>query len=657
MPLATGGRPPPPPPPPPRSCSGGGRGRGFPRRLSRRSRIASVVAAFAACALIAPTAGAFYLPGEAPVDYRKDDRVELLVNALSSPETIFPYDQYHPRLHFCPPDNGPRPQAESLGSSLFGDRLYDSRFNIRMLEDKTCSTLCEAEVKVSPADAAFVNGLIRARYNMNWLVDHLPTATVVKDRHGREQYNLGFEMGELVGEKPALHNHFNFVISYNALKNDLFRVVGFAVYPSSAAHVSDCAITPETPKLYLSEDSTTSFSYTYSVKWVKSETEWSARWEKYLSLNASASEPRIHWFSLINSVVIVIFLSGMVVLNLLPSVRKDIARYNSVDLESESIDDSGWKLVHGDVFRNPPHSSWLAVLVGSGAQMSAMTFLTLFFAALGVLSPSLGGSLPTMMIVAYVMFGSVAGYSSARIYRAFGGTNLNKNVLATALLIPGTIFAVFILLNFFLIAALSSGAVPIGTMIVLFAMWFLVSLPLCAIGAYLGFNQPKIEHPVRTNQIPRQIPPQPIYLQPIPVMLLGGVLPFGAIFIELFYILNSLWAHKIYYVFGFTFVVFLIMIITSMEVAILLCYFLLCSENYNWWWRSFLAPGTSALYVFIYGMYYSASRAKMDGIASVILYGGWTLLMSLIVFLWTGSAGFAACYVFVRKIYSSIKVD
>lgn len=50
-----------------------------------------------------------------------------------------------------------------------------------------------------------------------------------------------------------------------------------------------------------------------------------------------------------------------------------------------------------------------------------------------------------------------------------------------------------------------------------------------------------IEHPVRTNQIPRQIPDQSFYTRPIPGILMGGILPFGCIFIQLFFILNSIW--------------------------------------------------------------------------------------------------------------------
>lgn len=54
-----------------------------------------------------------------------------------------------------------------------------------------------------------------------------------------------------------------------------------------------------------------------------------------------------------------------------------------------------------------------------------------------------------------------------------------------------------------------------------------------------------LDHPVRTNQIPRQIPEQSLYTQPVPGIVMGGVLPFGCIFIQLFFILNSLWSSQV----------------------------------------------------------------------------------------------------------------
>jgi len=71
------------------------------------------------------------------------------------------------------------------------------------------------------------------------------------------------------------------------------------------------------------------------------------------------------------------------------------------------------------------------------------------------------------------------------------------------------------------------------------------------------------------------------------------MLPFGTVFIELFFILSNLWQHQVYYMFGFLFVVFLILVVTCAEITTVMCYFQLCAENYHWWWRSFLTSGPS----------------------------------------------------------------
>jgi transmembrane 9 superfamily member 2/4 len=87
-------------------------------------------------------------------------------------------------------------------------------------------------------------------------------------------------------------------------------------------------------------------------------------------------DPRIHWFSLINSAVIVIFLTGMVAMVLLRALHKDIARYNQMDMQEDVQEDSGWKLVHGDVFRPPKHTLLLSVFLGSGSQLFMMVGVT-----------------------------------------------------------------------------------------------------------------------------------------------------------------------------------------------------------------------------------------------------------------------------------------
>ena len=62
---------------------------------------------------------------------------------------------------------------------------------------------------------------------------------------------------------------------------------------------------------------------------------------------------------------------------------------------------------------------------------------------------------------------------------------------------------------------------------------------LVFVGAFFGFKAKLADPPTRTNEIPRQIPSQAWYMGATFNVLMGGILPFGAIFIELFFIMTS----------------------------------------------------------------------------------------------------------------------
>jgi transmembrane 9 superfamily protein 2/4 len=137
--------------------------------------------------------------------------------------------------------------------------------------------------------------------------------------------------------------------------------------------------------------------------------------------------------------------------------------------------------------------------------------------------------------------------------------------ISSFLVISSDIFVKMILWN-----RGSSAAIPFTTLIAIVCLWLGISTPLVFVGAYMGYKKKPIEHPVRTNPIQREIPEQIFYTKPLPGILMGGVLPFGCIFIQLFFILNSIWAHQTYYMFGFLFLVTIILVITCSETTILL---------------------------------------------------------------------------------------
>ncbi|KAK9864558.1 hypothetical protein WJX84_004026 [Apatococcus fuscideae] len=140
-------------------------------------------------------------------------------------------------------------------------------------------------------------------------------------------------------------------------------------------------------------------------------------------------------------------------------------------------------------------------------------------------------------------------------------------------------------------------------------------------------------------------------------VLIGGILPFGAVFIELFFILTSMWLHQFYYLFGFLCLVYIILVITCAEITIVLCYFQLCSEDYRWWWRAYFTSGSSALYLFLYSLFYFYTKLDITKTVPMLMYFGYMAIVSYAFFCLTGTIGFYACYMFVRKIYSAVKID
>ncbi|KAJ3324235.1 hypothetical protein HDV06_000274 [Boothiomyces sp. JEL0866] len=520
-----------------------------------------------------------------------------------------------------------------------------------MMRNESCVELCKAEIPAD--DAEFVNYAIKENYLMNWMIDGLPAAQ--KTNTGMEHATIGFHLGQTVTKdhKPVqlLNNHYEIYISYHTKDNKKFRIVGAFVNPSST-EFDDCKRDDKDGGLELSSKMPSKFTYTYDVYWIPSEIEWASRWDHYLT----SDNNKIHWFSVINSVIVAIFLSAIVFGILIRALRRDISRYNDIEIE-DSQEEFGWKMIHGDVFRSPSNRMFFSVFVGNGAQMLGMAAVTIILAALGFLSPSNRGSLPTVMVVFYVLFGCIAGYISARVYKLCGGSAWRQNLVLTSALVPGSIFLLLLVLNFFWIAQDSSSAVPFGTLFSLFALWVFLSIPLSLIGAYIGFRTPKIQVPVRTLQIPRQIPDQPFYLQLIPAIALSGILPFACLLIELMYIMNGLWGNKIYYVFGFLMLVFVILLVTTSLISIIVCYFSLCAENYNWWWRSFFSGASCGFYVFIYGIIFYATKLEISDATSTILFFGWTALMSAGLGLMTGTMGFFSCFYFVKSIYGAIKID
>uniref|UniRef100_A0A803QBH5 Transmembrane 9 superfamily member n=2 Tax=Cannabis sativa TaxID=3483 RepID=A0A803QBH5_CANSA len=602
-----------------------------------------------------------------------------------------PFSYYS--LPFCKPPEGVKDSAENLGELLMGDRIENSPYKFKMYKNESDIFLCKSEA-LSPDHFKILTKRIDEMYQVNLILDNLPAIRYTQ----KEGYTLrwtGYPVGVKVKDSYYIFNHLKFkvlvheyedanmarvmgtgdaaeVIPTIAKGDEVpgYMVVGFEVIPCSIMHNADSVKNLKIYEKYPSpiKCDPTSVSvpvkegqpivFTYEVEFEKSDIKWPSRWDAYLKMEGS----KVHWFSILNSLMVITFLAGIVLVILLRTVRRDLTRYEELDKEAQAQMNeelSGWKLVVGDVFRAPSHPALLCIMVGDGVQILGMAVVTILFAALGFMSPASRGTLITGMLFFYMILGIVAGYVAVRLWRTIGCGDSKGWVSVSwraACFFPGIAFLILTTLNFLLWGSHSTGAIPFSLFVILLLLWFCISVPLTLVGGYFGAKAPHIEFPVRTNQIPREIPPQKY---PSWLLVLGaGTLPFGTLFIELFFIMSSIWMGRVYYVFGFLFIVMILLVVVCAEVSLVLTYMHLCVEDWKWWWKSFFASGSVAIYIFLYSVNYLIFDLKsLSGPVSATLYLGYSLFMVLAIMLATGTVGFLSSFWFVHYLFSSVKLD
>uniref|UniRef100_A0A0N5AKV7 Transmembrane 9 superfamily member n=1 Tax=Syphacia muris TaxID=451379 RepID=A0A0N5AKV7_9BILA len=576
-------------------------------------------------------------------------QVEVYVNKVGPYANI--YETYHYySLPLCRPKKVLH-KSLSLGQLLEGDRMAESSYNIAFKKDVQGASLC-GSYKLSPKEVDELKNAVEGQFYFELMAD---------------DFRLRNFVGYVEELKTFPHTHRVYVYTHYMFKfyyNDKMKQIIDAkleVYESSAFD--------------LDTFNSSSFQLFYSVTWLLTDREvrQSGKNEGFFDSHIS----RVQWMSILNSAFLVLLLILFVIMILLSiverskwwsfnamlrrlkRVKNDLNRYNEAVSDVDILTlENGWKTISTDVFRKPVNTNLFSAVIGVGVQFVFMISIILIIGTSRMSTVHHHDSLNTIAVVVYALTSGIAGFFAARIYRQLEGENWIGNVLLTTGLFNVPLFILWAVNNSVSWIGGSTQALPYTTVVLLGLLWLIIGFPLTVIGAAIGKNVScKYSAPCRTRNFPRQLPSLPFYHSTICFALVGGVVAFSSISVEISYLFSTVWGHQHYAMFYMMFITLCLLIAVVGATSVALTYFQLNAEDYNWWWRSIFVGGTTGLFVFCYGVFFYTYRSEMTGLQQTLQYFSNLLLLCYVFFLSLGSVSFFAAHRFVRFIYSSVKTD
>ncbi|KAK6163547.1 hypothetical protein DH2020_000411 [Rehmannia glutinosa] len=410
------------------------------------------------------------------------------------------------------------------------------------------------------------------------------------------------------GPKYFLFTHVQFDALYNG--NQVIEIHAF----SDPSHVVD-----------VTEDIDVKVEFTYSIIWNGTSTPYKNRMDRFSGASLLPVLHQTHLFSFLNSIVILILLLGLLTVLFMRHLKNDLRKWSIGDEDEEK--EVGWKYIHGDVFRCPTNLPLFSAVLGCGTQLLIMVFVLFVLAFLGVFYPYSRGALSTSIFISYTLTSAVAGYTSASFCSQYAET----------------------------------GWCDCST-----SSWnnichFSYTCTCCnSINCPWGVTGHRYKSDLQSSPVtkksPREIPSLAWYRKTPAQMFLAGLLPFSAIVLELHNLCATIWGYKIYTSPGILFITFVILIILTALLSVGLTYFQLTVEDHEWWWRSVLRGGSTAIFMFTYCIYFYF-KSNMSGILQTSLFFGYSACLCYAFFLMLGAVSFQASLMFVRRIYFAVKSE
>lgn len=182
-------------------------------------------------------------------------------------------------------------------------------------------------------------------------------------------------------------------------------------------------------------------------------------------------------------------------------------------------------------------------------------------------------------------------------------------------------------------------------------LWFIIAIPLCIIGSYVGFKRKALSNPFSVHAVENRKGNNFSVKKQLKIGVLSSLIPYLSFAAEFRVLLDSFWISNPYEMYQLLFISIILLILSSSLASIYTTYKSLNEGNPKWLGIPFVISGGLAICFFLSQTVYLIFYMNITRLSSIIIYFCWSFMSIWTVFLFCGATTFLLTALAVRKIY------
>lgn len=282
-------------------------------------------------------------------------------------------------------------------------------------------------------------------------------------------------------------------------------------------------------------------------------------------------------------------------------------------------------------------------------------FTGLIFSVFGIFNSN---SLTKNLFFAFILSSFFSGFGTISTSITFDTKGFLKLSFLSITFLSSIILLYLIANSIVLFFNRSCYAIHLSSFILIFCSFLCPSLLEAIFGGFIAKKFQAFFNPVcEVSKIPKAQKSLPIYLKNIFLVFFIGLILSTPLMSELYFFLTSLTQNLHFPTFSYFALSFASFSILSFGYGMLIVFLRLQNENYSWHWISFLAPAASGIFLFIFSLFFYVQKVSPHSSESFELFCFWVGLISIVGGLSAGCCGYSGANIFVRILYSNLKID